>query len=83
MPGRQRATDGLNAALVALVAVPPLCSQYLAQHYCAVADGQPELLQSLCTLYLEQPLAAVNLLFAVHVDLTFYLISLAQVRQGN
>lgn len=69
----------LDAALVILVAVPPICTTYALKTLCASGwEGSRA-----CGLYLQQPVLLVNILFGVHIDLTLYLISLAQVRSRD
>jgi hypothetical protein len=67
-----------NTALLVLVAVLPLCSAYILRHFRdAVTQTAP--LAPACQLYVHHPLLIVNSLWLVHVDLTFYVISLCQV----
>lgn len=64
-----------NWALLLIVAVPPVCTCYLLSHFCAAA----EIHSSLCDIYVHMPLLSVNILWLIHVDITFYIVSLVQV----
>lgn len=64
-----------NWLLLVIVSLPPLCTAYLVSYICAESNGSV----GLCKLYFRAPLLCVNLLWFLHVDLTFYVISLIQV----
>lgn len=63
-----------NAIIMFLVAVPPVCTTYILRHVCSFVP----LTVTPCNLYF-QPLKLLNLLWFLHVDVTFYIISLIQV----
>lgn len=65
-----------NWALLITVAIPPLCTGYLLSHFCA----NPASKFSMCSTYVHMPLLSINVMWLLHVDLTFYIISLIQVR---
>ena len=67
----------MNTAVLLLAAVPPVCSAYALNATCQTARASA----SACQLYLQHPVVMVNVLFAIHVDATFYIISLVQVRR--
>jgi len=67
--------DLLNLSLLLAVAAPPVLSVALLN---ACQDDQ-----GVCGLYQRRPVAALNALFALHCDLTFWLISLAQARSWD
>lgn len=65
-----------NWALLVIVCLPPLCTGYISSQFCTIAQG----FYSMCDLYVRMPMLVVNLLWLLHVDFTFYIISLVQVR---
>ena len=69
-----------NTLIMILVAVPPICSTYLVRHGCSfVTKSNIQMPSFPCLMYFK-PLDILNWLFFLHVDLTFYSISLIQVR---
>jgi hypothetical protein len=57
------------------VAIPPVACTYMLR----VLDSEGPLAQ-LIKIYDERPLIMLNILWFLHVDVTFYIISLVQVR---
>lgn len=64
-----------NLLLLLLVALPPVCVVTLLNRACQSSEAA-----GLCWLHLHRPVLMINLLWLLHVDVTFYFISLAQVR---
>ena len=69
----------LNAVLLCLVAIPPVCVTYIAKHYSQNAIATDHYLWLLTSSYRQHPVWFVNVLWLLCCDATFYLISLAQV----
>ena len=75
-------TTRLNLIILLLVAVPPTCTAWLLRWACArEVEGARDALSPVCAAYVRRPVAAVNALWLVFVDVQFYLISLIQVRR--
>ena len=68
-------SDIRNILVLVLVALPPLSVAFILKQSCSQLQNA----HGLCWLYLQKPIWAANLLWTFHVDITFYLISLAQV----
>ena len=83
MQARSRTHSFTNAALLLLVALPPICSVYVLKHAHGTHAQSNTYQASLGALYAQEPILVINALWAIHVDLTFYVISLAQVRTGT
>jgi Protein of unknown function (DUF1295) len=66
---------GSNAIIMLLVAVPPICSTYILRHACSFV---PLTTWPCSWLIFSQPLDLLNILWFLHVDVTFYIISLIQ-----
>lgn len=73
-----------NAVLMVAVALPPIFHVLWLQRTCGeyLSDNRGDLLSDWtawqCRTYRESPLLFLNFLFLIHVDLTFYIISLLQ-----
>jgi hypothetical protein len=65
-----------NAIVMLLVAVPPICTSYMLRHACSFKP----LNYWPCSVYFTQPVLMLNIFWFFHVDITFYVISLMQVR---
>eukprot|EP00892_Ulva_mutabilis_P000224 jgi/Ulvmu1/10201/UM060_0001.1 len=63
-----------NWALILVVGLPPFCTGYILSHFCPRSID----IFYVCDLYVRFPLLCINILWMLHVDITFYVISLAQ-----
>jgi hypothetical protein len=66
----------MNLVLLVLVALPPLCMTYVLRSQCSAKGAS---LSYVCGLYMLHPGWTMNILWTLHVDITFYVISLFQV----
>jgi steroid 5-alpha reductase family enzyme len=70
-----RDSSGSNFIIMLLVAVPPICSTYILRHACSFV---PLTTWPCSWLIFSKPLDLLNILWFLHVDVTFYIISLIQ-----
>jgi hypothetical protein len=73
--------SGFNILIIVLVAIPPLCTTYMLRAGAmSKLDSSRGVWNALCRMYMDNPIVLINLLFLVHVDITFYMVSLSQAR---